>query len=59
MGNFENIRLPWPDWKIVRYLGGGAYGKVYEIERTISGMQETEKAALKIVSRPRDGKKEK
>ena len=54
MGNFENIRLPWPDWKIVRYLGGGAYGKVYEIERTISGMQEKEKAALKIVSRPKD-----
>ena len=54
MENFENIRLPWPDWKIVRYLGGGAYGKVYEIERTISGMQEKEKAALKIVSRPKD-----
>ena len=54
MGNFESIRLPWPDWKIVRYLGGGAYGKVYEIERTISGMQEKEKAALKIVSRPKD-----
>ena len=54
MGNFENIRLPWTDWKIVKYLGGGAYGKVYEIERTISGMQEKEKAALKIVSRPKD-----
>ena len=35
MENFENIRLPWPDWKIVKYLGGGAYGKVYEIERNI------------------------
>ena len=54
MGNFENIRLPWPDWKIIKYLGGGAYGKVYEIERTISGTQEKEKAALKIVSRPKD-----
>ena len=54
MGNFENIRLPWSDWKIVKYLGGGAYGKVYEIERTISGTQEKEKAALKIVSRPKD-----
>lgn len=52
MENFENIRLPWPDWKIVKYLGGGAYGKVYEIERNISGMQES--AALKIVSRPKD-----
>ena len=52
MENFENIRLPWPDWKIVKYLGGGAYGKVYEIERNISGVQE--KAALKIVSRPKE-----
>ena len=52
MENFENIRLPWPDWKIVKYLGGGAYGKVYEIERNVSGVRE--KAALKIVSRPKD-----
>ena len=52
MENFEKIILPWPDWKIVKYLGGGAYGKVYEIERNISGVQE--KAALKIVSRPKD-----
>ena len=52
MENFENIRLPWSDWKIVKYLGGGAYGKVYEIERNVSGVQE--KAALKIVSRPKD-----
>ena len=52
MENFENIRMPWPDWKIVKYLGGGAYGKVYEIERNVSGVQE--KAALKIVSRPKD-----
>ena len=52
MENYEGIRLPWPDWKIVKYLGGGAYGKVYEIERNISGMQE--RAALKIVSRPKD-----
>lgn len=52
MGNFGNIRLPWPEWEIVKYLGGGAYGVVYEIERNISGIQE--KAALKIVSRPKD-----
>ena len=50
--NFEQIRLPWPDWKIVKYLGGGAYGKVYEIERNNSGIQE--KAAVKIVSRPKE-----
>ena len=52
MENYEGIRLPWPDWKIVKYLGGGAYGKVYEIERNVSGVQE--KAALKIVSRSKN-----
>ena len=52
MENFEQICLPWRDWKIVKDLGGGAYGRVYEIERTISGIQE--KAALKIVSRPKN-----
>lgn len=52
MENYEDIRLPWQDWKIVKYLGGGAYGKVYQIERNISGIQE--KAALKIISRPKD-----
>ena len=52
MENFENIQLPWPGWKIVKYLGGGAYGKVYEIERNNSGIRE--KAAVKIVSRPKE-----
>ena len=52
MENFEQIHLPWKDWKIVKRLGGGAYGEVYEIERNISGVQE--KAAVKIVSRPKD-----
>ena len=52
MEDLEKIRLPWSDWKIVKYLGGGAYGKVYEIERNNSGIQE--KAAVKIVSRPKE-----
>ena len=52
MENFEHIHLPWPDWKIIKYLGGGAYGKVYEIERNNSGIRE--KAAVKIVSRPKE-----
>ena len=52
MENFEKIILPWQDWKIVNYLGSGTYGKVYEIERNASGIQE--KAALKIVTRPKD-----
>ena len=52
MEDFEKIILPWPDWKIVKYLGSGTYGRVYEIERTFSGIQE--KAALKIVSRSKN-----
>ena len=52
MEDFEKIILPWPDWKIVKYLGSGGYGKVYEIEKNVSGVQE--RAALKIVSRPSD-----
>ena len=52
MENWENIQLPWPDWTITAYLGGGGYGKVYQIERTVSGLQE--EAALKIISRPAD-----
>ncbi|MEI3197032.1 MAG: serine/threonine-protein kinase [Lachnospiraceae bacterium] len=52
MGNEKEIRLPWPGWTIGKYLGAGGYGKVYEIERTLSGVRE--RAALKVVSRPAD-----
>ena len=52
MENFEKIHLPWSDWKIVKYLGGGAYGKVYEIERNLFGIRE--KSALKIIFRPKE-----
>ena len=46
MENWENIQLPWPDWTITAYLGGGGYGKVYQIERTVSGLQEEAALAL-------------
>ena len=47
-----NVRLPWPGWTVVKYLGEGGYGRVYEIERDLSGIKE--QAALKVVSRPVD-----
>ena len=47
-----NVRLPWPGWTVVKYLGEGGYGRVYEIERELSGIKE--QAALKVVSRPVD-----
>ena len=52
MDDLKKINLPWPEWEIVKSLGGGAYGKVYEIKRNVSGVQE--KAAVKIVSRPKE-----
>ena len=52
MDGFENIGIPWPGWKIVKELGEGSYGKVYEIERTQYGI--TENDALKIIRIPKD-----
>ena len=44
--------LPWPGWEIVRRLGGGSYGSVYEIRRERLGIEE--RAALKIITIPSD-----
>ena len=44
--------LPWPGWEIVRRLGGGSYGTVYEIRRERLGIEE--RAALKIITIPSD-----
>lgn len=46
---FENI---FRDWHIVREIGRGSYGAVYEIQKTSGGV--TDKAALKHVSFPKD-----
>ena len=51
MGMFENVRIPWPGWKVVKELGEGSYGKVYEIERTQHGI--TDRDALKIIRIPK------
>ena len=48
MEEYEKIQLSWSDWKIVKYLGGSADTKVYEIERKVS--EKLEKGALKIIS---------
>ena len=50
MDSSTNILIPWSNWKVVKKLGQGGFGSVYEIERNLAGM--TEKAALKIISRP-------
>lgn len=38
------------EWKVVRFLGSGQYGKVYEIQRTDFGT--VYRAALKVISIP-------
>ncbi len=43
--------IPWPDWQIVKIIGRGSYGTVYEIQRTLAS-GETESAALKVIKIP-------
>ena len=43
-------QVKWPDWRVVREIGRGSYGAVYEIERDIFGV--TEKSALKVLTIP-------
>lgn len=45
-----DIQLIWPGWKVLRQLGRGSFGAVYEIERDNYGHKE--KAALKIITVP-------
>ena len=40
----------WPDWKPVRMIGEGSFGKVYEITRNNFGIEEH--CALKVISIP-------
>ncbi len=49
----SEINIPWPDWKAVKRIGNGSYGSVYEIERQ-DGFGHTEKAALKVISIPKE-----
>jgi len=44
------VEAIWRDWKTVRLLGEGSFGKVYEIERNQFGIRE--RSAVKIISIP-------
>ena len=50
MTNIQNIKIPWKGWKVVRQLGRGGFGTVYEIERDTYGA--VEKSAMKVISVP-------
>ena len=46
----EKIKEAWPGWEVVRLIGNGGFGSVYEIRREEYGV--TEKAALKVITIP-------
>lgn len=48
----EKLMIPWEGWTVVRRLGRGGFGTVYEIQRKFYGV--TEKAAVKIITIPRN-----
>lgn len=45
-----NIKSLWPDWDIVRLIGEGSFGKVYEIVRNNFGIEEH--SAIKVIKIP-------
>ncbi len=42
--------VTWPGWEVVRLIGRGGFGEVYEIRRDVFGHEE--KAALKVITIP-------
>lgn len=42
--------ITWPGWEVVRLIGRGGFGEVYEIRRDVFGHEE--KAALKVITIP-------
>lgn len=42
--------ISWPGWEIVRKIGSGSFGSVYEIQRDVFG--DIERAALKVITIP-------
>ena len=46
----DEKNIVWPGWEIVKRIGSGSFGAVYEIQRDVFG--EIEKAALKVISIP-------
>lgn len=51
MAQFEDI--DFPGWEVVRKIGEGSFGGVYEIHRTLPGGR-VEKCALKKLTIPKD-----
>ena len=48
----ENIPVPFRGWTVVRKIGHGSFGNVYEIRRDRYGL--TERSAMKVITIPQD-----
>ena len=46
------LQQKWPEWKVVRFIGEGAYGQVYEIQKVDFGVAFP--AALKVIRIPNE-----
>ncbi|MBR0465077.1 MAG: protein kinase [Clostridia bacterium] len=46
------IKQIWPDWRVVRRIGAGSYGSVYEVCREDGGVRSV--SAIKVITIPRD-----
>ena len=50
--NTEQMKVPFAGWSIVREIGHGGYGTVYEIRRHL--LDADERSAMKVIPVPRD-----
>ena len=48
----DNQTVSWPGWEVVRTVGAGSFGTVYEIRRELFGKRKS--AAMKVISVPAD-----
>ncbi len=48
----DNLKHIWPEWKIVKQIGRGSYGVVYEAVRKEFDI--TNEAAIKVITIPLD-----
>ena len=51
MSVYNELAIPWPGWQVVKKIGEGGFGEVYEIEKVQSGR--TDCAALKVLRIPK------
>lgn len=52
--NQTSVRIPWSEWEVVKFLGGGSFGSVYEIQRKLFKTTKVEKAAIKVIRVPKE-----